>query len=93
MHQLFIEMALALSKISQNTSHTQISSMITQATLYEVFLATGVPTAPKGLNIDMGGKALSKVPYPAVSTDAPSITMQLGWIVHALSLLLGKSLT
>jgi hypothetical protein len=89
---LLNELAFTLSKISQATAQTQVSSMITQGMGYEILLASGVPTAAKSFPMDTGGNVTARVPYPGIALDAPTVTQQLGWIVQNLSILVAHSM-
>ncbi len=89
LHALVAEIAYTVSKISQNTTQTQISSLLTQAITKEILAAGGQPIVSKTLAIDTGDSHLAKGVYPGLAMDAPTTLKALGWVLQNLSILVG----
>ncbi len=91
-HQLLIEIAYAVSRISGHTSETLISSMITQAVSKETLSGLGLPLDTSSLELNLGSSK-GYVPYPVVAADSPSVTSQLGWVLSNLGRLMLSQVT
>lgn len=80
-HQLLVEIAFAISRISAHTSEGLISSMVTQATAKECLAGLGLPLETGAIGVETSeGKGF--IPYPSLAGDGPTITSQLGWILQ-----------
>jgi hypothetical protein len=88
---LILELAYGQSRISRQTSGAHISSMITQATLYEVLASLGVAVQNKEFEVK-SGIYKGKVPYPGLNLNAPSLMDVLIIILINLSQVVARSL-
>ena len=92
MHSLLIEIAYTLSHISKAASQTQVSSLINQATLYEILGALGLPIDIKQIKVALSENSEGTIPYPALAEDSPTVLNVLVWILSNLAPLLASQL-
>lgn len=60
------------SSISNNTSQTHVSSLITQGIVLELMKATGFPLIPKTVEADVGSGENVGIPYPGIADGSPT---------------------
>lgn len=88
---LLTELMFMLSRVSSHTSQTLISSNITQATAKETLQGLGLPLESAYAEFNTGEDETSLIPYPALSSDSPTLTQQLGWIVMNIAHLMASN--
>jgi hypothetical protein len=87
LHQMMVELLFMLSRVSTHTSETLVSSMITQAVAKETLSGLGLPLEQSSLDINLG-EDKGYVPYPIISSESPTVTTQLGWVLMNLGKLM-----
>lgn len=76
LHSLIGEIAYMCSEISRRASGAQLSSMVTQACVFEIMSIIGLPVDPKSFNAkvgieESGGEIQKKIYYPGYKSDTP----------------------
>lgn len=94
MGTLLAEVAYMLSSISQSTSQTFISSLVTQGIAKAILESTGVPLHTMTLELQNQsdeGEQSSVVPFPALAADSPTIVQLLLNIIENQARILGSN--
>lgn len=89
-NSLLAEIAYMLSDLSRNIKGNHISGLLSQAVLYEVLGAIGLPYNFKTLKIEAEGN--KDLYYPALDIDAPTVTDLLFLILQNLGALVGGNI-
>ena len=82
---LLADSVFMLSKVSQHTSQALISSLITQAVVYEILASKGQPITHKTFPLHITGEKPTQIIYPGLRADAPSDMRQTEWILRAIA--------
>jgi hypothetical protein len=90
MNSLLVEVAYMLSDLSRNIKGSHVSSLITQATLYEVLGALGLPINFKTLKVEAEGN--KEIHYPALDKGSPTLADLFFLLALNLSPLVGGKL-
>lgn len=91
LNSLLAEVAYMLSDLSQNIKGGHISGLISQAVLYEVLGAIGLPYNFKSLKVDAEGA--KTIHYPALEKNAPTLVDLIYLILQNISILVGTKIS
>lgn len=90
LNSLMAEIAYMLSDLSQNIKGGHISGLISQAVLYEVLGAIGLPYNFKRLKVEAEGA--KEIHYPALEANAPTVVDLLMLILQNIAPLVGSKI-
>lgn len=90
LNTLLAEIAYMLSDLSQNIKGGHISGLISQAVLYEVLGAIGLPYNFKRLKVEAEGA--KEIHYPALEANAPTVVDLLMLILQNIAPLVGSKI-